>query len=128
MAVTEIKEANSSLVKLKFNSVSGEPDTSVVTATDTSLDTRFGKTSNYWAKCKVGSDEKLLFKVSASSATTVGVVKGEHYAASSEDLSVLDNETGSKVFVLESAKYANKDGYIYIYSSAACSVGAVEMP
>lgn len=64
-------------------------------------------------KIPYGRDDKLLIEISAGTAGSVVIEKGNGYAAADEDLTVLSSATGTKYVVVETAKYG-KDGYIYI--------------
>jgi hypothetical protein len=131
MAATELKvtTSNSNMVKLAFNTVGAQPYASAVLAVDAELDTKFGKTDQYWAKMKLddaGPDYKVLILISDTDAATCKICAGNGYAAADADLPVLA-AAGAKAVCLESAKYAY-DGYIYIYSSVATNIGVIVMP
>ena len=92
--------------KLGRNSVTDLPALASAAA-----DTSIG--SNKYIVIPYGRDDKLVLEISASSADTVKILKGNGYAAADEDLEVLSAATGSKVVVVETAKYGI-DGKIIV--------------
>ena len=78
-------------------------------------------------KIPYGRDDKLLIEISAGTAGTVVIEKGDGYAAADADLTVLSSATGTKYVVVETAKYG-KDGYIFIKTTTHGQVRAYQLP
>lgn len=77
-------------------------------------------------KIPYGRDDKLLLEISASTAGTVKIEKGDGYAAADDDMTVLSSATGTKYVVVETAKYG-KDGYIFVKVTTHGQVRAYQM-
>jgi len=84
------------------------------TAAAGAADTSYG--SNKYATVEYGRDDKLLLYFTAASADTVKILKGNGYAAADEDMVILNNATGTKCVVVETAKYGI-DGKIVVESA-----------
>lgn len=116
--------ANITVTKLSFNTFETLPSYTACAA-----DSSIG--SSYYAKVPISSDERLLIMLqnsNSSAAKTVSIIKGNQYAAASEDVSISIGASSIKIITLESARYSNSGFIIISGDSADIKAAAIRLP
>ena len=114
------------VTKLSFNTFEALPAYTACT-TDSSL----GLGGAFFARVPISSDERLLIMLQNSNSTTaktIDILKGDQYAAASENLSISAEAESNKIITLESARYSNSGFIIIKADSADIKVAAIRLP